>query len=51
MDECSNKKGHCFNSRYDEETVRMHNDYNQTVVKSTWICDVCCHCGKVIKRQ
>jgi len=44
------RKGHVFVERYDEEIVKMHNDYHETHVKKTYIYDICCRCGKTIKR-
>lgn len=43
------KKGHVFRERFDEEIVKMHNDYHETHVKKTYLFDVCVKCGTVIK--
>ncbi|MBE3094320.1 MAG: hypothetical protein IMZ52_04755 [Actinobacteria bacterium] len=39
---------HCFVERYDEEIVKMHNDYHETHVKKTYLFDICCVCGKIV---
>lgn len=50
MDICE-RKGHVFSERYDEEIVKMHNDYHETHVSKSYICDICTRCGKVIERK
>ncbi len=47
---CQNGDHH-FSERYDEEIVKMHNDYHETHVKKTYLFDICTVCGKKLKRE
>ena len=38
---------HYLVERYDEEIVKMHNDYHETHVKKTYLFDICVYCGKI----